>query len=146
MAPRARRLARLARTVIGPVLAVVLPCNPQLLAHSLLDYISFLTLLGALFIISGGIHITGEFAGTPLVNTIFLGIGALLANVIGTTGASMLLVRPLIRANHMRQHKSHLIVFFIFVVSNYIIFFFQYIFNLIFSGIWRCKSCSTNIS
>src|SRR5205823_5768994 len=83
-----------------------------------LDYMSFLTLLGALFIISGGIHIKGEFAGTPLVNTIFLGIGALLANVIGTTGASMLLVRPYIRANHVRQHKSHLIIFFIFVVSN----------------------------
>jgi Na+/H+ antiporter NhaD/arsenite permease-like protein len=101
-----------------PVLAVVLPCNPALLEHSLLDYLSFLCLLGALFVISGGIHVTGEFAGTPLVNTIFLAIGALLANVIGTTGASMLLVRPYIRANHARRHKAHLIVFFIFVVSN----------------------------
>jgi Na+/H+ antiporter NhaD/arsenite permease-like protein len=101
-----------------PVLVVVLSCEPRLLEHSLLDYFSFLTLLGALFVISGGIHVTGEIAGTPLVNTIFLGIGALLANVIGTTGASMLLVRPYIRANHARQHKAHLIVFFIFVVSN----------------------------
>ena len=101
-----------------PVLAVVIPCNPELLMHSLLDYFSFLVLIGALFVISGGIHIRGEFAGTPLVNTIFLAIGALLANVIGTTGASMLLVRPYIRANHKRRHKSHLIVFFIFVVSN----------------------------
>ena len=101
-----------------PVLAVVLPCDPSLLKHSLLDYFSFLTLLGALFVISGGIHVSGEFAGTPLVNTVFLGIGALLANLIGTTGASMLLVRPYIRANHVRRHKSHLIVFFIFVVSN----------------------------
>jgi Na+/H+ antiporter NhaD/arsenite permease-like protein len=84
----------------------------------MLDYFSFIVLLGALFIISGGIHITGEFAGTPLVNTIFLGIGALLANVIGTTGASMLLIRPYIRANHVRRHKAHLIVFFIFVISN----------------------------
>src|SRR6266853_4851582 len=101
-----------------PVLAVVLPCNPQLLWHSLLDYVSFLTLLGSLFIISGGIYIKGEFAGTPLVNAIFLGIGALFANLVGTTGASMLLIRPYLRANHLRRHRSHLIIFFIFVVSN----------------------------
>ena len=101
-----------------PVLSVTLPCDPSLLKHSLLDYLSFLTLLGALFVISGGIHVSGEFAGTPLVNTIFLGIGALLANLIGTTGASMLLIRPYIRANHARRHKKHLIIFFIFVVSN----------------------------
>jgi Na+/H+ antiporter NhaD/arsenite permease-like protein len=101
-----------------PVLAVVLSCNPILLEHSLLDYFSFLTMLGALFVISGGIHISGSFAGTPLVNTMFLGIGAVLANLIGTTGASMLLIRPYIRANHVRRHKTHLIVFFIFIVSN----------------------------
>jgi Na+/H+ antiporter NhaD/arsenite permease-like protein len=101
-----------------PVLAIVLRCNPELLVHSLQDYVSFLCLLGALFVISGGIYVKGEFAGTPLVNTIFLAIGALLANLIGTTGASMLLIRPYIRANHLRQRKSHLIIFFIFVVSN----------------------------
>jgi Na+/H+ antiporter NhaD/arsenite permease-like protein len=101
-----------------PVLVVTVSCHPALIARSLLDYFSFLTLLGALFVISGGIHVSGEFAGTPLVNTIFLGIGALLANIIGTTGASMLLIRPFIRANHVRQHKTHLIIFFIFVVSN----------------------------
>src|SRR5437762_8373686 len=66
----------------------------------------------------GGIYVKGEFAGTPLVNAIFLGIGALFANVIGTTGASMLLIRPFLRANHLRQHRAHLIVFFIFIVSN----------------------------
>src|SRR5688572_15786056 len=91
-----------------PVLAIVLPANPVLLEHSMLDYVSFLCLLGALFVISGGIHISGEFAGTPLVNTTFLGIGAVLANLIGTTGASMLLIRPYIRANHARRHKTHL--------------------------------------
>ena len=101
-----------------PVLTVVLPCNPQLLWHSLLDYVSFLTLLGSLFVISGGIYIKGEFAGTPLVNAIFLAIGALFANLIGTTGASMLLIRPFLRANHLRRHRAHLIVFFIFIVSN----------------------------
>jgi hypothetical protein len=66
-----------------PVLGVILPCDPRLLLHSLLDYVSFSVLLGALFVISGGIHIKGEFAGTPLVNTVFLAIGALLSNVIG---------------------------------------------------------------
>src|SRR5437016_11054927 len=101
-----------------PVLVVVLACEPRLLVHSLLDYFSFLTLLGSLFVISGGIYIKGEFAGTPLVNAIFLAFGALLANVIGTTGASMLLIRPFLRANHLRQHRAHLIVFFIFIVSN----------------------------
>src|SRR5436309_11069460 len=101
-----------------PVLAVVMPCDPNLLMHSLLDYVSFLTLLGALFVISGGIYLKGEFAGTPLVNTTFLALGAVLANIIGTTGASMLLIRPYMRANQARQRKSHLIIFFIFMVSN----------------------------
>src|SRR6266516_205885 len=101
-----------------PVLMVVLPSSPQLLWHSLMEYISILTLLGSLFVISGGIYVKGEFAGTPLVNAIFLGIGALFANVIGTTGASMLLIRPFLRANHLRRHRAHLIVFFIFIVSN----------------------------
>jgi len=101
-----------------PVLFVVLQCNAELLLHSLLDYFSFLVLLGSLFVISGGIYIRGAFAGTPLVNTAFLGIGAILANLIGTTGASMLMVRPYLRANHARQRRAHLVIFFIFVVSN----------------------------
>jgi Na+/H+ antiporter NhaD/arsenite permease-like protein len=101
-----------------PVLAVVLRCNPALLQHSLLDYFSFVTLMGALFVISSGIYIRGEFAGTPFENTLFLATGALLSNVIGSTGASILLVRPYMRANHARQHKTHLMVFFIFIVSN----------------------------
>jgi Na+/H+ antiporter NhaD/arsenite permease-like protein len=101
-----------------PALAAVLSVNPELLWHSLLDYVSFLTLLGSLFVISGGIYLKGEFAGTPLVNAIFLAIGALFANLIGTTGASMLLIRPFLRANQLRRHRAHLIVFFIFIVSN----------------------------
>jgi Na+/H+ antiporter NhaD/arsenite permease-like protein len=101
-----------------PVLAVIWTREPKLLFHSLLDYGSFLTLLGSLFVISGGIYIKGEFAGTPLVNAIFLAIGAIFANLIGTTGASMLLIRPFLRANHLRRHRAHLIVFFIFIVSN----------------------------
>jgi Na+/H+ antiporter NhaD/arsenite permease-like protein len=100
------------------VLAIVFKCQPRLLIHSMLDYVSFIVLLGALFVISGGIHIRGAWAGTPLVNTIYLGIGSVLANLIGTTGASMLLIRPYMRANHKRKKRSHQIIFFIFVVSN----------------------------
>jgi Na+/H+ antiporter NhaD/arsenite permease-like protein len=103
-----------------PVLILVFGfhCRPELLVHSMKDYVSFIILLGALFVISGGIHIRGTWAGTPLVNTIFLGVGTVIANLIGTTGASMLLIRPFMRANHHRQRKVHQIIFFIFVVSN----------------------------
>src|SRR4029453_8750268 len=69
-------------------------------------------------VISGGIYVKGSLAGTPLSNTALLAIGALLASVIGTTGASVLLVRPLLRANKTREAKAHIVVFFIFVVSN----------------------------
>jgi len=89
----------------------------QLLA-SLEEYVAFIVLLGALFVISGGIHVAGSLAGTPLVNTAILGIGAVLANLIGTTGASMVLIRPLLRANEGRHHRMHAVVFFIFVVAN----------------------------
>src|SRR4051812_21235180 len=101
-----------------PVLLVIVPGAPHLLLDSMRDYFSFIVLLGALFVISGGIFIKGEMAGTPLVNTAFLATGAVLANLIGTTGASMLLIRPYLRANHARQHQAHLVVFFIFIVSN----------------------------
>jgi Na+/H+ antiporter NhaD/arsenite permease-like protein len=77
-----------------------------------------MALLGSLFAITGGIHVSGSLSGTPLLNTALLGIGAVLANAIGTTGASVLLVRPLLRANAPRVRKTHLFVFFIFVVSN----------------------------
>jgi len=90
----------------------------QTLADTLLDYGAFLSLLGTLFIISGGIYIRGSFAGRPMVNTLFLLVGSVLANLIGTTGASMLLIRPMIRANQNRQRKIHIIIFFIFIVSN----------------------------
>jgi Na+/H+ antiporter NhaD/arsenite permease-like protein len=108
----------LSAAVSIPVLVVLLPAGLHLLIDSLLDYFSFIVLLGALFVISGGIYIKGEFAGTPLVNTGFLAIGAVLANLIGTTGASMLLIRPYLRANHARKRRAHLAVFYIFIVSN----------------------------
>ncbi len=82
------------------------------------EYVAFILLLWALFVISGGIYIRGTLAGTPLVNTSILAIGGTLASFIGTTGASMLLIRPLMRANAPRRRKVHVIVFFIFVVSN----------------------------
>jgi Na+/H+ antiporter NhaD/arsenite permease-like protein len=88
------------------------------LHHALREYVAFITLLGALFVISGGVYLRGSLAGTPLVNTAFLGAGALLASFIGTTGASMLLIRPLLRANESRESTVHIVVFFIFVVSN----------------------------
>ncbi len=83
-----------------------------------LEYAAFLTMLAALFMISGGIHISGAFAGFPATNTLFLAVGALLASLLGTTGASMILIRPLLRANRQRLHKTQIIVFFIFTVSN----------------------------
>ena len=75
-------------------------------------------LLGALYVISGGIYIGGSLSGTPLANTAMLALGGLLASFIGTTGASVLLVRPLLRANASRERKVHIVVFFIFIVSN----------------------------
>ncbi len=88
------------------------------LANTALDYAAFIALLGSLFVISGGIYVRGAFSGTPRVNTGFLLTGALLANLIGTTGASMLMIRPLLRANQLRRRKSHIVIFFIFIVSN----------------------------
>jgi Na+/H+ antiporter NhaD/arsenite permease-like protein len=89
------------------------------LLHALLaEYIPFIVLLVALYTVSGGIHIRGNLHGSPVVNVLILLVGALLASVMGTTGASMLMLRPLIRANDNRQHKAHVIVFFIFIVSN----------------------------
>ncbi|MBM4014007.1 MAG: sodium:proton antiporter [Planctomycetes bacterium] len=82
------------------------------------EYAAFILLLFALFAISGGIYVRGTFAGTPTVNTGFLAVGALIASFVGTTGASMLLIRPLLRANAVRKKKVHVVVFFIFVVSN----------------------------
>jgi Na+/H+ antiporter NhaD/arsenite permease-like protein len=91
---------------------------PTSLMHSIEEYVSFFALLGALYIISGGIYIRGSLNGTPGSNSCMLAIGAVLANLIGTTGASMVLIRPFLRANKSRQKRVHQVVFFIFVVSN----------------------------
>ena len=90
----------------------------QFMHVMLLEYIPFIILLFSLFTVSGGIRIKGYLAGTPLINTLILLIGTTLASWMGTTGAAMLLIRPLIRSNKWRKHKIHTIIFFIFLVAN----------------------------
>ena len=101
-----------------PVIILCLKHSPHALLASLKEYVSFVILLGSLFIVSGGLWIEGGFKSTALANTFLLGIGAVLANFVGTTGASMILIRPLLRANEHRKHHGYLPIFFIFLVSN----------------------------
>lgn len=89
------------------------------LKHTMLDeYVPFILMMSSLYVVSSGIHITTKGTLTPLHNVIFLFIASLSASVIGTTGASMLLIRPFLRLNHDRRHKAYLVIFFIFLVSN----------------------------
>ena len=90
----------------------------RLLESVLLDYVPFIVLLLGLFVVAGGIALKGTLVGTTKVNVILLLIGTVLASWIGTTGAAMLLIRPVIRANAWREKKVHIIVFFIFLVAN----------------------------
>ena len=90
----------------------------RLLHTLILEYVPFIILLLALYTISGGIRIKGRLSGSPQVNTLLILIGTVLASWMGTTGASMLLIRPLLRANKWRKHTVHTIVFFIFLVAN----------------------------
>ncbi|WKA32030.1 sodium:proton antiporter [Bradyrhizobium roseum] len=89
------------------------------LVHTaLLEYIPFILLLLALFTVASGIVVSGNLHGAPMTNTVLLGIGTILASLIGTTGASMVMIRPVLRANDDRKHNVHVVVFFIFLVSN----------------------------
>ena len=89
------------------------------LQHQMLfDYIPFIMLLGALFVVTGGIHIQGDIQARPRNNAIIMGIGYMLASFIGTTGAAMLMIRPLIEINQQRKYKMHTILFFIALVAN----------------------------
>ena len=89
------------------------------LEHQLFgDYVPFIILLLALYVVTGGIHLSGDIKATPWVNTSFLGVGWLLASIMGTTGAAMLLIRPLITTNQQREHKVHTILFFIALCAN----------------------------
>ncbi len=101
-----------------PVIYLCLDHNPRLLLTCLEHYLSFVILLGSLFIVSGGIWLRGDLSSMPVMNTGMLALGALLANLIGTTGASMVLIRPLLFANHHRKHNVYIPVFFIMIVSN----------------------------
>ncbi|KAF0811487.1 hypothetical protein IGB42_04016 [Andreprevotia sp. IGB-42] len=99
--------------VFGPTLA------GQVVVHALLaEYIPFILLLFALYTVSGGILVWGNLHGSAKLNTGLLALGTLLASVMGTTGAAMLLIRPLLKANDNRQHNVHVVVFFIFLVAN----------------------------
>lgn len=91
----------------------------DILDHALMqEYIPFIVLLFSLYVISGGICLKGDLAAHPITNTAFLAVGATIASVIGTTGASMLLIRPLLQTNSERTHVRHTVIFFIFLVSN----------------------------
>ena len=105
--------------VLGlPVLGLYLVRRPAALVHMAEDYVSFIVLLAGLFVISGGVLFRGDLSATPLVNSTFLAVGAVLASAVGTTGASMLLIRPLLQTNRERTRRKHTVVFFIFLVSN----------------------------
>lgn len=87
--------------------------------HALLaEYLPFIVLVGSLYVVAGGIHLRGNLRGSPALNTGLLAVGAVLASMMGTTGASMLLIRPLLRANDDRRSCAHVVVFFIFIVAN----------------------------
>jgi Na+/H+ antiporter NhaD/arsenite permease-like protein len=101
-----------------PVMGLYLAHQPRALVDTAFDYVSFMVLLGSLFVISGGVMLDGDLQATPRVNTAFLALGSLFASFVGTTGASMLLIRPLLRTNSERRHVVHTVVFFIFLVSN----------------------------
>ena len=95
------------------------PAALAALVHAMLaEYMSFIILLFALYVVAGGLHITGNFGGRPLSNALVLLLGTAMASVVGTTGAAMILVRPLIRANAARAHNAHVVIFFIFLVAN----------------------------
>jgi len=101
-----------------PILALYAARRPGALLSTAEDYVSFIVLLAGLFVISGGILLRGDLAATPRTNTAFLALGAVLASFVGTTGASMLLIRPILQTNRERTRVRHTIVFFIFLVSN----------------------------
>ena len=100
------------------MLVLYLARQPGALVHMAADYVSFIILLAGLYVIAGGVLLTGDLEATPLVNTAFLATGSLLASLVGTTGASMLLIRPLLQTNRERARVTHTVVFFIFLVSN----------------------------
>ncbi len=109
----------LVSAVLGlPVLTMYAARRPQALLHTAEEYVSFIVLLAGLYVISGGVRLRGDLVATPLTNTTFLAAGAVLASFIGTTGASMLLIRSVLQTNQERRRVTHTVIFFIFLVSN----------------------------
>jgi Na+/H+ antiporter NhaD/arsenite permease-like protein len=109
-----------AALTVVPIAALYdIPTAAAAFAHAAIDeYLSFIVLLFALYVVAGGILLTGDLKGTPLVNTAILTLGALIASIVGTTGAAMILIRPLLLANATRLHNAHVVVFFIILVAN----------------------------
>jgi Na+/H+ antiporter NhaD/arsenite permease-like protein len=101
-----------------PVVGLYALRRPHALLETAEEYASFILLLTALYVIAGGIRLSGDLEATPLVNTTFIGAGSVLASFLGTTGASMLLIRPVLETNRQRTRITHTVVFFIFLVSN----------------------------
>jgi Na+/H+ antiporter NhaD/arsenite permease-like protein len=101
-----------------PVVALYALRRPHVLLETAEEYAAFILLLTALYVIAGGIRLSGDLEATPLVNTIFLAAGSILASFLGTTGASMLLIRPVLQTNRQRTHITHTVVFFVFLVAN----------------------------
>ncbi|OGK98535.1 MAG: sodium:proton antiporter [Candidatus Rokubacteria bacterium RIFCSPHIGHO2_02_FULL_73_26] len=101
-----------------PILGLYLTEHPGALLAMAEEYVSFIILIAGLYVISGGILLRGDLEATPLTNTTFLAFGAVIASFIGTTGASMLLIRPLLQTNRERTRVKHTVIFFIFLVSN----------------------------
>jgi len=101
-----------------PILVMYAFRSPQALLRMGEEYVSFLVLLAGLYVIAGGVLMRGDLVATPLTNAAFLGVGAVLASFVGTTGASMLLIRPLLQTNRERRLVKHTVIFFIFLVSN----------------------------
>jgi Na+/H+ antiporter NhaD/arsenite permease-like protein len=113
-----RRKGLVVILISAPVVWWLLAEAPRLLLHSAFEYASFICLLGSLYVVSGGIHVSGDLLATPRMNVLLFGTGALLSNLIGTTGASMLLIRLVLRTNSERKNTRHLPFFFILLVSN----------------------------
>ncbi|MGH6796369.1 MAG: sodium:proton antiporter, partial [Methylocella sp.] len=105
--------------LLGLIAVEGLPAAAAGFVHSMvLEYLPFILVLFALYTTAGGISVESELSGSPLVNTTTLALGAVIASIIGTTGASMILIQPLVRANSARSFNAHVVIFFIFLVSN----------------------------
>jgi len=113
-----RHKALFAAVLSAPIVVYLVVAYPAGLLHTATEYVSFVSLIGSLFVVTGGIHLGGDLRATPGRNVSILAIGAVLANVLGTTGASMVLVRTLLRTNSERKRVSHIPFFFILIVSN----------------------------